>query len=110
MSTHACALLLMLTAGLAPAAQAAPLAAGASKFLGSAYGPQQAPGFPQYWNKLTPENAGKWGSVEAVRDQMDWSGLDAAYNFAKANGMPFQMHVLVWGNQQPEWIKHLPPA
>ncbi|WP_115557232.1 endo-1,4-beta-xylanase [Xanthomonas campestris] len=110
MSMHACALLLMLTACLAPAAQAAPLAAGASKFLGSAYGPQQAPGFTQYWNKLTPENAGKWGSVEAVRDQMDWSGLDTAYNFAKANGMPFQMHVLVWGNQQPEWIKHLPPA
>ncbi|WP_372392576.1 endo-1,4-beta-xylanase [Xanthomonas sp. NCPPB 3582] len=101
---------LLLAASLASVAHAAPLAAGASKFLGSAYSPQQAPGFAQYWNKLTPENAGKWGTVEAVRDQMDWSALDTAYRFAKANGMPFQMHVMVWGNQQPEWIKTLPPA
>ncbi|MCC8535524.1 endo-1,4-beta-xylanase [Xanthomonas axonopodis pv. poinsettiicola] len=101
---------LLLAASLASVAHAAPLASGASKFLGSAYSPQQAPGFTQYWNKLTPENAGKWGTVEAVRDQMDWSALDTAYRFAKANGMPFQMHVMVWGNQQPEWIKTLPPA
>jgi endo-1,4-beta-xylanase len=47
--------------------------------------------------------------VEARRDVMDWSGLDKAYQFAERNGMPFQMHVLVWGNQQPEWIKTLPP-
>ncbi|KHL59644.1 endo-1,4-beta-xylanase [Xanthomonas cannabis] len=103
-------LALLLAASLAPTAQAPPLAAGASKFLGSAYGPQQAEGFAQYWNKLTPENGGKWGTVEAVRDQMDWSALDTAYRFAKANGLPFQMHVMVWGNQQPEWIKTLRPA
>ncbi|MCE4516895.1 endo-1,4-beta-xylanase [Xanthomonas hortorum] len=101
---------LLLAASLATSASAAQLASGASKFLGSAYSPQQAAGFTQYWTKLTPENSGKWGSVEAVRDQMDWSGLDTAYKFAKANGMPFQMHVMVWGNQQPEWIKTLPPA
>ncbi|PPU28268.1 MULTISPECIES: endo-1,4-beta-xylanase [unclassified Xanthomonas] len=103
-------LALLLAASLAPTAQAAPLAAGASKFLGSAYSPQQHAGFAQYWNKLTPENGGKWGTVEAVRDQMDWSALDTAYRFAKANGLPFQMHVMVWGNQQPEWIKTLRPA
>lgn len=38
------------------------------------------------------------------------STLDAAYRFAQANQMPFQMHVMVWGNQQPEWIKTLRPA
>ncbi|NIJ78331.1 endo-1,4-beta-xylanase [Xanthomonas campestris] len=101
---------LLLAANVATLAQAAPLASGAPKFLGSAYSPQQSPGFAQYWNKLTPEKSGKWGSVEAVRDQMDWSGLDTAYKLAKANGMPFQMHVMVWGNQQPEWIKSLRPA
>ncbi|PPU74225.1 MULTISPECIES: endo-1,4-beta-xylanase [Xanthomonas] len=110
MQLHRVGLGVLLAASIASVAQAAPLAAGASKFLGSAYSPQQAPGFAQYWNKLTPENAGKWGTVEAVRDQMDWSGLDTAYRFAKANDMPFQMHVMVWGNQQPEWIKTLPPA
>lgn len=91
-------------------AQPAPIAAGQSKFLGSAYGPAQSADFAAYWNKVTPENAGKWGSVEPERDRMDWSGLDEAYRFAKANGLPFQMHVLVWGNQQPEWIEALPPA
>lgn len=110
MSLHTARIALLLAASIASVAQAAPLAAGASKFLGSAYSPQQAQGFAQYWNKLTPENGGKWGTVEAVRDQMDWRTLDTAYRFAKANGMPFQMHVMVWGNQQPEWIKSLPPA
>ncbi|APP00666.1 endo-1,4-beta-xylanase [Xanthomonas perforans] len=110
MHMRAVALGLLMAAGMAAPTHAAPLAAAASKFLGSAYGAQQAPGFAQYWNKLTPENGGKWGSVEAVRDQMDWSTLDAAYRFAQANQMPFQMHVMVWGNQQPEWIKTLRPA
>ncbi|HTQ37209.1 MAG TPA: endo-1,4-beta-xylanase [Steroidobacteraceae bacterium] len=102
----------MLAALLAAAtiAAAAPLADGLPKFLGCTYSPRQAPGFAEYWNKVTPENAGKWGSVEAVRGQMDWSALDEAYHFAKSHGFPFHMHVMVWGNQQPEWIKHLPPA
>ena len=88
----------------------APLASGHAKFLGSAYGSVQAPAFERYWNKVTPENGGKWGSVEAVRDRMDWDALDEAYRFAQAHGMPFQMHVMVWGNQQPEWMETLPPA
>lgn len=91
-------------------AQGAPLAAGQPKFLGSAYSPEQAPGFAGYWNKVTPENAGKWGEVEAERGRRDWRGLDEAYRFAREHGFPLQMHVLVWGNQQPEWIKPLPPA
>lgn len=91
-------------------AQGAPLAAGQKKFLGGIHGPSQVEGFASYWNKVTPENAGKWGEVEKVRDVMDWSGLDAAYRFAKQHGFPFQMHVMVWGNQQPEWIEALPPA
>jgi site-specific recombinase XerD len=37
---------------------------------------------------VTPENAGKWNSVEAQRDVMTWDQLDAAYAFAKANGLP----------------------
>lgn len=90
-------------------AQSAPLAAGQPKFLGCTYSARQAPGFADYWNKITPENAGKWASVERVRGQMDWTALDQAYHFAKSHGFPFHMHVLVWGNQQPDWIRHLPP-
>ncbi len=74
---------------------AAPLAAGKQRFLGSAYGPSQAKDFTKYWNKVTPENAGKWGSVEAVQGKMDWTALDEAYNLAKSNNMKFQFHVLI---------------
>jgi endo-1,4-beta-xylanase len=90
-------------------AAAAPLCGASGKFLGSAFSAAQAPGFAEYWNKVTPENGGKWGRVEAKRDVMDWSALDEAYALAKSRGMPIQMHVLVWGNQQPAWIEALPP-
>jgi endo-1,4-beta-xylanase len=89
---------------------ASPIAAGQPKFLGSAYGPRQSRNFTAYWNKVTPENAGKWGRVEASRDVMHWAPLDAAFELAKSNGLPFHQHVLVWGNQQPAWIENLPPA
>ena len=89
-----------------------PLAAGKSKYLGSAYNPGsgQALNFEKYWNQVVPENAGKWGSVEAVRDVMNWADVDAAHDFARTHGFPFRYHVLVWGNQQPAWIESLPPA
>ncbi len=95
---------------LMASAQAAPLATGQAKFLGCAYSAPQKRDFAQWWNKVTPENAGKWGEVEAARDVMVWDGLDEAYHFAREHGLPFQMHVMIWGNQQPEWIEHLPPA
>ncbi|WP_037101333.1 hypothetical protein [Rhodanobacter sp. 115] len=47
------------------------LADGQPKFLGCAYSEKQVKGFSQYWNKVTPEDAGKWGSVEAVCGHMD---------------------------------------
>lgn len=84
-----------------------PLAMGKPKFLGCAYSNSQASNFDAYWNQVTPENAGKWVSVEGIRDVMNWGGLDAAYNFAKNNGFPFRFHVLIWGNQQPVWIENL---
>ncbi|HTV24009.1 MAG TPA: endo-1,4-beta-xylanase, partial [Polyangiaceae bacterium] len=63
-----------------------------------------------YFDQLTPENAGKWGSVEATRDVMNWAPLDAAYDFAQDNGLPFRLHTLVWGQQQPAWLAALSPA
>ncbi|WP_288131378.1 endo-1,4-beta-xylanase [Microbulbifer sp.] len=66
--------------------------------------------FMQYWDQITPENEGKWSSVEGTRDQYNWSGLDAAYNFAKQNGIPFKQHTFVWGNQSPSWINNLSPS
>ena len=87
-----------------------PIAKGLSKFLGSAYSGPQSPFFANYWNQVTPENGGKWGSVEGTRNVMNWNELDAAYNFAKANGFVYKHHTLIWGSQQPTWIENLPPA
>jgi len=93
-----------------PAIWAAPLASGHGKFLGSVYSTSQIVNFTTYFNQVTPENAGKWGSVEGARNVMNWTELDAAYALAKSNGFPFRFHVLVWGNQQPNWIAALPQA
>ncbi len=87
-----------------------PLAAGLDKFLGNIYSTSQVENFEYYWNYVIPENAGKWGSVEATRDEMNWAGLDAAYALAQEHGMGFNFHVLVWGSQQPAWISELTPA
>jgi endo-1,4-beta-xylanase len=84
-----------------------PLASKQPKFVGSAYSVSQAPNFISYWNQVTPENAGKWGSVEGTRDVMNWGSLDEAYNLARENGFPFTFHVLIWGSQQPSWISNL---
>ncbi len=80
------------------------LANGKSKWLGNVWSTSQESNFTNYWNQVTPENTGKWGSVEATRDSMVWAGLDTAYNLAKDNGIPFRFHVLIWGNQQPSWM------
>ena len=87
-----------------------PIAEGHEKFLGNIYGSSQLTNFTSYWNQVTPENAGKWGSVESSRDVMNWTNLDNAYKLAKDNGFPFRFHVLIWGNQQPGWIESLEPA
>ena len=89
--------------------QGPPLADGKPKFLGCVYSSPQTENFASYWNQVTPENAGKWGSVEGTRDVMNWTALDEAYNFAKDNDFPFHFHVLVWGAQQPSWINDLTP-
>jgi len=79
-----------------------------NRFLGSAVDNNaEFADLPTYFNQLTPGNAGKWGSVEATRNVMKWDGLDYAYNFAKANGIPFKMHTLIWGQQAPSWMDTL---
>jgi endo-1,4-beta-xylanase len=66
--------------------------------------------FVSSWDQITPENEGKWGSVESVRGQMNWAPLDRVYAYAKQHGLPFKQHTLVWGSQQPGWLASLPPA
>lgn len=89
---------------------AAQIADGKCKFLGNIIAGSTPSDFTIQWNQVTPENAGKWGSVEGVRDEMQWAQLDNAYQTAKQNGMPFKQHTFVWGQQQPGWIGSLSPA
>jgi endo-1,4-beta-xylanase len=66
--------------------------------------------FASMWNQITPENEGKWSSVEGTRNQMNWSGVDRVHDYAKQHGILFKQHTFVWGSQQPSWIAGLPAA
>jgi endo-1,4-beta-xylanase len=68
------------------------------------------PVFDTYWNQATPENSGKWESVEATRDVMNWAELDFMYAYTRARGIPFKQHTFVWGQQVPAWITTLTQA
>lgn len=79
-----------------------------AKFVGNITHQGQIPSdFAQYWDQITCENEGKWASVEATRDVMNWSGIDRAYNYAKQRGMPYKQHTFVWGAQYPSWMDRL---
>lgn len=89
---------------------AQPLAEGQDKFLGNILGSELYRNFDDYWTQVTPENAGKWGSVEWGQDSYDWSELDLINTFAKKYGLTFKNHTLIWGSQQPGWISSLDSA
>jgi len=96
------------TAGATGAGGAPPILA---KFVGNIDTRGQVRSdFNMYWNQLTPENAGKWGSIEGTRDSMNWRSLDTMYDYAKQHGIPFKQHNFVWGSQQPGWIGGLSQA
>ncbi|NLO22856.1 MAG: carbohydrate-binding protein [Fibrobacter sp.] len=86
----------------------APLAEGASKFLGNitTNGAVRSD-FGTYWNQITAENECKWASIEGIRGQYNFRGCDATYNWAKNNGGYFKFHALVWGSQYPNWLNGL---
>lgn len=66
--------------------------------------------FSRYWNQVTPENSGKWESIEPRRNAYNWAKFDEGYQFAKANGFPFKHHTFVWGSQEPNWLGSLSNA
>ena len=58
--------------------------------------------FSTYWDQVTPENAGKWGSVQSnASSGFNWTTLDAVYEYAQEHGIIFKQHTFVWGSQQP---------
>ncbi|MFA6341834.1 MAG: endo-1,4-beta-xylanase [Fibrobacteraceae bacterium] len=101
-------LIVLSGAMLAGLANAAPLADGASKFLGNitTNGAVRSD-FGTYWNQITAENECKWGSIEGTRGTYNFTGCKNAYDWAKNNGGHFKFHALVWGSQYPNWLKSL---
>jgi endo-1,4-beta-xylanase len=80
----------------------------ASKFVGNITTRNQVRSdFVTFWDQITPENEGKWGSIESQRDTMNWSGTDRVRDYAREQGIPYKGHTLVWGSQQPGWISGL---
>ncbi len=58
--------------------------------------------FASYWDQVTPENAGKWGSVQSSASAaFNWTALDAIYDYAEKNQIIFKQHTFIWGSQQP---------
>lgn len=105
-------LLLFVIASLPILSFAQPLASGKSKFVGNviSYGNSIRSDFSKYWNQVTPENAGKWSSVEFNPGVYNWTELDNIYNYALANGFPYKHHNLIWGQQQPNFMSGLDSA
>lgn len=92
---------------LAASCAAGSVPAGApAKFLGSIW--QNRPADSQlagYFDQVTPENCGKWRSVESERGVRVWTGVDAMVQYAGQHSMVAKHHCLVWGQQQPDWTQ-----
>ena len=63
--------------------------------------------FATYWNQFTPENEGKWGSVQPSQGTFNWSSLDTEYSYTQSHGIVFKQHNFIWGSQQPSWVASL---
>ena len=84
------------------------IADGAAKFLGNTTTLGEIPdNFGTYWNQITAENECVWGYVEKTRGEYDWTGCDLAYNWARKNKAIFSFHTLLWGSQNPQWLRGL---
>lgn len=61
----------------------------------------------ELWNGVTAENGSKWGSIEATRDNMDFSNSDMTYQYAEDNNLMYRYHAIAWGSQYPTWLEAL---
>jgi endo-1,4-beta-xylanase len=56
-----------------------------------------------YWDQFTPENEGKWGSIQSSvpSNNFNWSTLDTEYKYCQDNNIDFKLHTVLWGAQMP---------
>lgn len=60
--------------------------------------------FLQEFDYLTPENSGKWGSLQSAPGVWDFNAHDELVDFAQENDKVFKGHTLVWHSQAPDFI------
>lgn len=80
-----------------------------NKFFGCTWYHDDIPAyFTNYFNQITSENGGKWGSIEYTRDVMDWNSMQTTYDYCYRHPQfKFKHHCFIWGQQYPEWAKNL---
>ncbi len=95
-----------LVVAFLPSPSFSQLALGRNKWVGNVIhtGYSIRSDFATYWDQVTPENDGKWGSVESSPGVYNWAPLDNDYNYAIRNGFPFKEHNLIWGSEQPSFM------
>jgi endo-1,4-beta-xylanase len=54
---------------------------------------------------LVAEYEMKRGVIEEVRGRYDFSGVETLLAFARAHGMAFRAHTLVWHHRNPDWLE-----
>jgi endo-1,4-beta-xylanase len=64
--------------------------------------------FATYWDQFSPENAGRWGAVQASSSSsFGWASLDASYKYCKDNNIVFKERSFIGGTGQPAWTSSL---
>ena len=64
-----------------------------NKFFGGIWQGTPKESFKRYFNQVTPENVGKWGTV-------NWGSLDAMFDYAEKNDFLTKQHTFVWGSHR----------
>lgn len=62
--------------------------------------------FADYWTQTTPENACKWDQLQYSSPSFSpqkIADVVAASSQAKARGIPFKFHTILWGRSIPNW-------
>ena len=85
---------------------------GKDKWLGNVNDFHEPAVHALYFNQVTPENAGKWGSAAGTTRTaaMRWTAARPELHLRPDQQFPYNFHTLLWGNQQPTWMASLPAA